>query len=333
MTTEYIVIETDSTETVLNNDITIVLVDTNVLQTVAVPVIETVAVPRKVIETASYISESVVALETIVLSPVIASGAQGPQGAPGTAVAQGWQGATGIQGIQGATGTGATGVSGIQGIQGIQGATGSSGIQGIQGATGVKGDTGLGFSISKTYISVAALMADTTPTGIVSGQFAIIDTGSIEDSETSKLYIWTGVAYNYISDLSGAQGITGQIGSTGIQGIHGATGLQGIQGIHGATGLQGTTGPMGYIGATGASGIQGIHGATGASGIQGIHGATGYQGATGLQGATGFSQINEATDVDKNQLSDGSLLIYDNNTSKWTTKKLLDLQSVDCGLF
>jgi hypothetical protein len=34
MTTEFIVIETDSTETVLNNDITIVLVDTNVLQTV-----------------------------------------------------------------------------------------------------------------------------------------------------------------------------------------------------------------------------------------------------------------------------------------------------------
>ena len=90
---------------------------------------------------------------------------------------------------------------------------------------------------------------------------------------------------------------------------------------------------MGYIGATGASGIQGIHGATGASGIQGIQGATGYQGATGLRGATGFSQIGEATDVDKDQLSDGSLLIYDNNTSKWTTKKLLDLQSVDCGLF
>jgi len=303
MTTEYIVIETDSTETVLNNDITIVLVANNVLQTVAVPIVETLAVQRKVIETASYISESAVALETVVLSPVIASGAQGPQG-----------------------------------IQGIQGATGLSGIQGIQGATGVKGDTGLGFSISKTYVSVAALMADTNPTGIISGQFAIIDTGSITDIETNRLYIWTGVAYNYISDLSDIQGITGQKGSTGIQGIQGTqgatgSGATGIQGIQGATGLQGTTGPMGYIGATGASGIQGIQGATGASGIQGIQGATGYQGATGLQGATGFSKIGEATDVDKDQLSDGSLLIYDNNTSKWTTKKLLDLQSVDCGLF
>jgi len=289
MTTEYIVIETDSTKTVLNNDITIVLVATNVLQTVVTPVIETVAVQQKVIETASYISESAVALETVVLSPVIASGAQGPQG-----------------------------------IQGIQGDTGSSGIQGIQGATGI---TGLGFSISKTYVSVAALMADTNPTGIISGQFALIDTGSIADIETNRLYIWTGVAYNYISDLSDVQGITGQKGSTGIQGIHGATGTQGIQGIQGATGPQGTTGPIGYIGATGATGIQGLIGSTGASGIQGI------TGATGLQGATGLSKISEATDVDKNQLSDGSLLIYDNDTSKWTTKKLLDLQSVDCGLF
>jgi len=44
MTDQYIVIQSDSTETVLNNDITIVQVDNNILQTTVTPITETVTV-------------------------------------------------------------------------------------------------------------------------------------------------------------------------------------------------------------------------------------------------------------------------------------------------
>ena len=160
--------------------------------------------------------------------------------------AQGETGATGIQGIDGATGpqgisgdVGATGVQGdvgATGAAGADGATGVAGVDGATGATGPKGDTGLGFSIAKTYLSVAALTADTAPTGIVTGEFAIIETGSVEDPENSRLYLWNGSSYIYTTDLSGAVGITGADGATGMSGADGATGMSGADGATGATG-------------------------------------------------------------------------------------------------
>ena len=159
-------------------------------------------------------------------------------------------------------------------------------MAGAAGYTGSKGDTGLGFSIAKTYASVAALTADTNPTGITAGQFAIIDTGDVNNSENSRLYLWTGLAYNYVDDLSGAIGITGPSGYTGSRGNLGYTGSQGdsgytgSQGVTGATGLTGATGPQGNVGATGL---------TGATGPQGATGPIGYTGSQGLQGATGIT--------------------------------------------
>ncbi len=101
------------------------------------------------------------------------------------------------------------------------------------GATGPTGPGGLGFTIAKTYSSVAALTADTSPTGIQAGQFALIDTGDANNAENSRLYVWTGSAYTYTSDLSGAQGIvgpTGPAGTNGIIGVDGATGPTGPAG-------------------------------------------------------------------------------------------------------
>jgi len=60
------------------------------------------------------------------------------------------------------------------------------------------------------------LTADTAPTGIIAGQFAIIDNGNYgTDSENSRLYLWNGTSYQYVSDLSGAQGIQGPQGPQG----------------------------------------------------------------------------------------------------------------------
>jgi hypothetical protein len=158
--------------------------------------------------------------------------------------------------------TGSQGNIGYTGSQGIQGIAGYTGSQGVIGYTGSKGDSGLGFTIAKTYASVAALTADTNPTGIVAGQFALIETGDVENPENSRLYLWNGSAYTYVSDLSGAQGITGP------QGVIGYTGSQGTQGVIGYTGSQGVigyTGSQGVIGYTGSAGPSNVLNATAAS--------------------------------------------------------------------
>ena len=132
-----------------------------------------------------------------------------------------------------AASVGATGPTGPVGPQGNLGPTGLQGPTGIIGPTGVRGptgDTGLGFAIAKTYVSTATLFADTSPTDIIAGQFAIIDTGNADDQDNAKLYLWNGTTYNYSTDLSGASGLTGP---TGPQGEVGPTGM-------GATGPQGT---------------------------------------------------------------------------------------------
>jgi hypothetical protein len=124
----------------------------------------------------------------------------------------------------------------------------------------------MGFTIAKTYASVAALEADTAPTGISAGQFAVIDTGNPDDSDNNRLYLWNGSVYSYVTDLSGATGITGQTGPQGPQGDAGPTGPQGIQGEVGPTGPSGATGDTGP---TGPQGIQGDVGPTGPSGPAG----------------------------------------------------------------
>jgi hypothetical protein len=85
----------------------------------------------------------------------------------------------------------------------------------------------------------------------VSGEFALIETDDVENSENSRLYLWNGSQYSYVTDLSGATGITGP------QGFQGDAGAQGFQGDIGAQGFQGD------IGAQGSQGFQGVQGAPG----------------------------------------------------------------------
>ena len=118
------------------------------------------------------------------------TGSQGNIGYTGSQGIQGVTGYTGSQGIQGNIGyTGSQGNIGYTGSQGAQGIAGYTGSRGVIGYTGSKGDSGLGFTIAKTHASVAALTADTTPTGIVAGQFALIETGDVENPENSRLYL------------------------------------------------------------------------------------------------------------------------------------------------
>lgn len=141
--------------------------------------------------------------------------------------------------IKGAKGD--TGATGPAGAKGETGAKGAAGTQGPQGAQGEKGDP---FAIAKTYASISAMNAGYASDGVKQGQFVLIDTGNVEDADNAKLYVKGTTAYTYITDLSGAKGMTGP------QGPKGATGAQGPQGSQGPKGDTGATGPKGADGAT-----------------------------------------------------------------------------------
>jgi len=54
---------------------------------------------------------------------------------------------------------------------------------------------------------------------------------------------------------------------------------------------------------------------------------------SGMIGPTGVTTFAGLTDIDLNQLSAGSVLVYNAGTQKWTATKLLDQQIVESGQF
>ena len=194
----------------------------------------------------------------------VTNGADGPKGEKGD------KGDPGEKGNKGDTGE--TGPEGPRGIQGPQGPQGERGPAGPQGPQGEKGDP---FSIAKVYISVESMNADYTGVDVAIGQFVMIDTGNVNDADTGKLYVKGNSAYDYVTDLSGAQGIQGPIGPQGEQGPAGPQGEQGPQGIQGEKGEKGDKGDTGETGPAGKDGAQGPKGDTGEQGPQGPKGDTG----------------------------------------------------------
>ena len=65
------------------------------------------------------------------------------------------------------------------------------------------------FKIRTTYPTVEAMNADFSGTSTNTGDFVMI-AGSVEDPDTAKLYVKGETAFEYITDLSGAQGIKGE---------------------------------------------------------------------------------------------------------------------------
>lgn len=168
-------------------------------------------------------------------------------------------------------------LAGVAGPRGERGATGLQGPQGNTGPTGPQGPigpAGKNFNIKKTFDSVSAMNAS-KGAGFTDGDFTMI-ASNVSDPDNSKLYVWDGSKFVYISDLSGAQGIQGPQGIQGIQGIQGEQGLTGPQGPKGETGTTGPQGPKGEKGDTGSQGPQGNTGATGPAGKDGADGKTPY---------------------------------------------------------
>lgn len=84
----------------------------------------------------------------------------------------------------------------------------------IKGEKGDKGDIGEGFSIFKTYSSIASMVADEN--NVPFGKFTLI-ASNVNDEDNAKLYVRVDDVdpYVFLTDLSGAQGIKGDRGDDG----------------------------------------------------------------------------------------------------------------------
>ena len=192
-------------------------------------------------------------------------------------------------------------------------------LKGAKGDRGEKGDQGAPFAIKKIYNSIDSMNSDFSHSDVNEGEFVLINTDNVDDDDNSKLFVKSTERYEFITDLSGAQGIQGPKGDKGETG---AQGIQGPKGDKGDTGLQGPKGDQGIQGPKGDNGEDGItptfsigtieslepsgtanvyltNGDTpnnykfnfsiprGQQGIQGPKGATGAQGIQGPKGDKG----------------------------------------------
>ena len=177
------------------------------------------------------------------------TGSAGADGADGKSAYQIWLKQEGNSGkseeeflasLKGAKGDkGDTGAAGADGAKGDKGEKGDKGDQGIQGEKGDKGDP---FAIAKTFSSVEEMNSGFATDGVKEGQFVMIDTGNVEDEDNAKLYVKGKTAYDYVTDLSGAAGMTGPQGERGPQGVQGEKGDAGEKGDQGERGATGTRG-------------------------------------------------------------------------------------------
>lgn len=114
----------------------------------------------------------------------------------------------------------------IQGLNGKDGITPHIGANGHWyfndvdtgvSAVGLKGEPGQAFAIVKTYPSIISMNADYANEDIAVGQFVMIDTDDVNDPDNAKLYLKTDTNFKYITDLSGATGLTGPAGKSAYQ--------------------------------------------------------------------------------------------------------------------
>lgn len=168
------------------------------------------------------------------------TGPQGVPGADGKSAYQVWLDA-------GHTGTEQDFIAFIKGEKGDQGETGPRGFT---------GQPGKNFQIKKTFASIQE-MNDSKGTGFDDGDFTLISS-NVNDADNAKLYVWDGKQFNYVGDLSGAQGMQGPAGAPSVLHVGTVTKLNPDQ--QPTFALRGSNGnylvdvglPQGETGATGA---------------------------------------------------------------------------------
>ena len=81
------------------------------------------------------------------------------------------------------------------------------GDKGDPGDRGPRGETGKPFCVAKVFTSVEEMQSGFETDGVEEGAFVVIETGDVENPDNSKLYVKGVAAYEFITDLSGSQGL------------------------------------------------------------------------------------------------------------------------------
>ena len=82
---------------------------------------------------------------------------------------------------------------------------------------GLQGPAGKNFQIKQTFESIEAMNAS-KGAGFEDGDFALISS-NIEDPDNSKLYVWNGSQFDFLTDMSGAKGDKGDTGTVDNAGL------------------------------------------------------------------------------------------------------------------
>lgn len=83
-----------------------------------------------------------------------------------------------------------------------------------------------GFSIYRSYSSITLMEADKD--NVPEGKFVIINTGSVEDPDTAKLYVKGTTDFEYLVDMSGAIGFTGKTPQLSVESSTGSSGTEAV---------------------------------------------------------------------------------------------------------
>jgi hypothetical protein len=98
-------------------------------------------------------------------------------------------------------------------------------LRGPQGIQGVEGPAGKPFQAARVYESIAEMQSGFDTDGVAVGGYVIISTPDVNDPDNSKVYVKTETKYNFLTDMSGKEGIQGP---QGIQGIQGPAPVRGV---------------------------------------------------------------------------------------------------------
>lgn len=193
---------------------------------------------------------------------------------------------------------------------------------------GDKGDPGKDFEIRKTFSSIAQMQAydpetDPSTKKVRENDFVMIDTGSVQDADTGKLFCYepsTQDVWRYIGDLSGSQGIKGETG-TGIANItlnqdYTLTITMDDGNYYTTASIRGAQGPAGVSPTVAVSTVTGGH-QVDVTDAQGVHTFVVLDGADGTSAYCyiRYSHTQPTQDSDMGTTADDWMGIYSGTSS------------------
>jgi hypothetical protein len=95
---------------------------------------------------------------------------------------------------------------------------GLRGPAGPQGRQGVQGERGAPFQVSKVYSSIEEMELGFEDGDVAVGEYVLISTVDVNDPDNAKVFVRTETHYNFLTDLSGKEGIQGPQGPQGPEG-------------------------------------------------------------------------------------------------------------------